>query len=35
LLDGIKLMVDSKIRKQYPHLDFFWAFDTWPLLNLE
>lgn len=23
LLDGIKLMVDSKIRKQYPHLDFF------------
>ena len=23
LLDGIKLMVDSKISKQYPHLDFF------------
>ena len=22
-LDGVKLMVDSKINKQYPHLDFF------------
>ncbi|MDH3677724.1 MAG: hypothetical protein OEQ12_05420, partial [Nitrosopumilus sp.] len=23
LLDEVKLMVDSKISKQYPHLDFF------------
>ena len=23
LLDEVKLMVDSKINKQYPHLDFF------------
>jgi len=28
LLDEVKLMVDSKIRKQYPHLDFFKESDT-------
>jgi len=28
LLDEVKLMVDSKISKQYPHLDFFKVSDT-------
>lgn len=28
LLDEVKLMVDSKISKQYPHLDFLTVFDN-------
>jgi hypothetical protein len=28
LLDEVKLMADSKIRKQYPHLDFFKVSDA-------
>ena len=28
LLDEVKLMVDSKLSKQYPHLDFFKVSDT-------
>lgn len=30
LLDEVKLMVDSKISKQYPNLDFFKLCSTWP-----
>ena len=29
LLNKVKLMVDSKISKQYPNLDFFKVFNTW------
>ena len=29
LLNEVKLMVDSKISKQYPNLDFFKAHNTW------
>ncbi len=29
LLNEVKLMVDSKINKQYPNLDFFKAYNTW------
>ena len=29
LLNEVKLMVDSKISKQYPNLDFFKVSDTW------
>jgi len=29
LLNKVKLMVDSKISKQYPNLDFFKVCDTW------
>jgi len=29
LLNEVKLIVDSKINKQYPNLDFFKLCDTW------